>query len=940
MNGTWRYKLILLLCLHFAAKGWANVPTLRSLSMDNGLSDLVVNALYKDSQGFVWMGTGTALDRFDGVHIKNYFIAGSDERLKRVNVVTETEGHQIWMGNGMGLWRLHQDDDKLEQMVPDLIHSSVNALLSDGKGTLYIGSQQGLFIYREGVFQQIAISNHQFASSNLINGLAFDRQGFLWIATEQGLYSMRLADRKLDAYHYEIDGRHLCSFQCISCIGEKLYLGTMDLGILLFDIPTARFSKYIDVGCNVISSLSCDEERILYVSTDGNGVHFIDTEHNCIVRSFCHGADRGGIRSNSVYSLLVDKEGLVWIGFYQSGLDYTLYQNEIFSTYAFPPYFDSRGKAVRSLVIGKDEKLIGTREGLYYIDEQRKRFRCLKKPELRSNMVFSILPCCDEYYVGTYGGGMYIFNPQTMEVRDFETEDPHPFRVGHIFCLQYDDEGTLWIGTSDGLFRYKDGHRIAHYTSANSQLPSGNVYEIYFDSTHKGWICTENGVCIYDPASGNLRTDIFPEGFVHKKKIRVVYEDSAHQLYFVPDKGMLFVSSLSMNSFRYLPSSLSLQGADGVFMVEDGNQWLWIGTNNGLFHYDKKENCIPYAFVDGIPMPTFTFCPPICDERGNFWFGNAQGLLYLDIAKLNRERQNAYPVQLTDIKVNGEIASTPFLRSASGELTVHLDASQRNITICFSDFSYTLPDNMSYECMLEGVDKDWVVVQGRSERTYYNLSSGSYLFRVRHWGEPASEVQATIAIAATWGQRIFVGTVMLVVCLLAALWYFMRKRRIVWKVEYEELAAATPDVPSSGNEELESADADNKPVAEKKYKTLNISEEECRRLAVKLEEVMQNDKPYIQADLKIAELAAVVGTSAHTLSYLFNHYLKRNYYDYINDFRIAEFKRLVATTDDISKFTLTALAQECGFNSRASFFRYFKKVTGITPSEYIQQKEK
>ena len=138
----------------------------------------------------------------------------------------------------------------------------------------------------------------------------------------------------------------------------------------------------------------------------------------------------------------------------------------------------------------------------------------------------------------------------------------------------------------------------------------------------------------------------------------------------------------------------------------------------------------------------------------------------------------------------------------------------------------------------------------------------------------------------------------------------------------------------------EVVDADSKPVAEKKYKTLNISEEECRRLAVKLEEVMQNEKPYIQADLKIAELAAVVGASAHTLSYLFNHYLERNYYDYINDFRIAEFKRLVATTDDISKFTLTALAQECGFNSRASFFRYFKKVTGITPSEYIQQKEK
>lgn len=958
MNRIRTYIFVFFLFLLADAKGVSNVPTLRSLSVDNGLSDLVVNALYKDTQGFVWIGTGTALDRFDGVHIKNYFITGFDERLKRVNVVTETEGHQIWMGNGMGLWRLHQGNDKLEQVVPDLINTPVHALLPDGKGTLYIGSEQGLFICHEGVFEQVTISNHQFASSNIINGLAFDRQGFLWMATEQGLYSMRLTDRKLDAYHYEVEGEHLCAFQCISCIGNKIYLGTMDLGILLFDIPTARFDKYIDVGCNVISSLSCDEDKTLYVSTDGNGVHFIDTEYNRIVRSFCHGTDQGGIRSNSVYSLLVDKEGLMWIGFYQSGLDYTLYQNELFSTYSFPPYFDSKGKAVRSLVIGKNEKLIGTRDGLYYIDEQRKRFKCLKQPELRSSIVFSLLPCGNEYYVGTYGGGLHIFNPQTMEVRDFETKDPHPFHVGHIFCLRYDDEGTLWIGTSDGLFRYKNGRRIAHYTSANSQLPSGNVYEIYFDSTRKGWICTENGLCIYEPASGTLRSDIFPEGFVHKQKIRVVYEDSAHQLYFVPDKGMLFVSSLTMNSFRYLPSLLSLQGADGVFMVEDGNQWLWIGTSNGLFHYDKKNNCIPYTFVDGIPMPTFTLCPPVCDERGNFWFGNAQGLLYLDIAKLNNERHNAYPVQLTDIKVNGESTFTPIERSASGEIKVHLSASQRNVSICFSDFSYTLPDNMSYECKLEGVDPDWVVLRGRSERIYYNLSSGNYLFRVRHRGEPTSEVKATISIAATWGHRIFVGMLMVVLCLLIALWYFMRRRRLVLRVEPEVLPKSQESIlpadvfspvseatdvflPVEKEEEIaEVVDADSKPVAEKKYKTLNISEEECRRLAVKLEEVMQNEKPYIQADLKIAELAAVVGASAHTLSYLFNHYLERNYYDYINDFRIAEFKRLVATTDDISKFTLTALAQECGFNSRASFFRYFKKVTGITPSEYIQQKEK
>jgi len=79
----------------------------------------------------------------------------------------------------------------------------------------------------------------------------------------------------------------------------------------------------------------------------------------------------------------------------------------------------------------------------------------------------------------------------------------------------------------------------------------------------------------------------------------------------------------------------------------------------------------------------------------------------------------------------------------------------------------------------------------------------------------------------------------------------------------------------------------------------------------------------------------MLGRSAHTLSYLFNQHLNRNYYDYINDYRIEEFKRLI-NEDEYSKYTLSALAELCGFSSRASFFRYFKKATGITPNEYIR----
>lgn len=122
----------------------------RGLSLTEGLSDLVVNAIYKDSLGYVWIGTGNSLERFDGIHIKHYLIVGDDEKLKRVNVITEMPDNQIWMGNGMGLWRLNEEKNDLEPIARETINHGVHSLLHDGKGTLYIGTEAGLFIYRKG----------------------------------------------------------------------------------------------------------------------------------------------------------------------------------------------------------------------------------------------------------------------------------------------------------------------------------------------------------------------------------------------------------------------------------------------------------------------------------------------------------------------------------------------------------------------------------------------------------------------------------------------------------------------------------------------------------------------------------------------------------------------------------------------------------------------
>ena len=97
---------------------------------------------------------------------------------------------------------------------------------------------------------------------------------------------------------------------------------------------------------------------------------------------------------------------------------------------------------------------------------------------------------------------------------------------------------------------------------------------------------------------------------------------------------------------------------------------------------------------------------------------------------------------------------------------------------------------------------------------------------------------------------------------------------------------------------------------------------------------MHDQKLYCNSELSLAELASRLNTQPNHLSQVINEREGKNFYDYINSLRIEEFKQLSAGADS-RKYTLLALAQQCGFNSKSSFNRYFKKVTGQSPSEFI-----
>ena len=408
---------------------------------------------------------------------------------------------------------------------------------------------------------------------------------------------------------------------------------------------------------------------------------------------------------------------------------------------------------------------------------------------------------------------------------------------------------------------------------------------------------------MWEPFQKAICTDLLPDHLLlENRMVRVIYEDSAHNLYFVPTESNLCVVD-SMLNVRPVPDNKGLF-TECLAITEDEDHGVWLVTNGGLYCYRDGEQIRSFSLADVIPSALLTACVPVKDDEGNLWFGCTKGLLRWN--RYVEEKTSLYPLQITGVNVNGYDWRMP-VRQEKGTFSIQLAKTERNVTIYFSDFSYRAVEALSYEYRLEGVEKEWKKLEGKSSVTYYDLPSGTHRWLVRQPGDAKSEIALILRVASSWESSWAI--LGIVIVLLGGIGYsYWRKNKRV-KVPLQ------------------------------KYQSNKLTDEECQVMNEKLKRIMEEQKPYTNPKLTLADLAKLVGTSTHNLSFLFNQYLNCGYSEYINNYRVKEFQHILLENED-NPYTLLGLAEQCGFNSKNVFFRHFKRVAGCTPSEYIKEIKK
>lgn len=166
------------------------------------------------------------------------------------------------------------------------------------------------------------------------------------------------------------------------------------------------------------------------------------------------------------------------------------------------------------------------------------------------------------------------------------------------------------------------------------------------------------------------------------------------------------------------------------------------------------------------------------------------------------------------------------------------------------------------------------------------------------------------------GLNIFINLAFLLVIYFVG--YYSLKQKEIYPVEEkqrEELISINPD-----------------PETEETKRKL-ISDDELFKIKTQLEELMNSEKPYLDSELNLIKLAEQLSVSTHHLSYVINKGFQKNFFQYVNEYRIEYAKKLLKDNSN-NKLSILGIAYESGFNSKTSFNTTFKKLTDQTPSEF------
>jgi signal transduction histidine kinase/ligand-binding sensor domain-containing protein/DNA-binding response OmpR family regulator len=824
------------------------------LTMREGLSQSTVMTILQDSRGYLWLGTESGLDRYDGYSIREYRRErGNPQALAGDYIwkIAEDPQGDLWLATaGGGVARWDRETDRFQQFRHDpadpntLASDAIRTLFIDSEGRIWVGTQQhGLDVLdprtgRVRHFRHRENDPHSLAS-DAVFALYADQAGRMWVGTDGGLSRYDAATDKFVNYGADGSGSPF-SDRRVRVIEEDhagaLWLGTLAGGVNRFDPDTGRVTSFRNVagdarslaGDRVLAVLE-DNARRLWVATSG-GLSLFDRVSETFVRYGRDADNAHSLRDDDIMSLYQDRGGVLWVGTRAGGASHW---NP--NSWSLGHFLGAsiRNKAVNAFADdGKGIVWVGTSEGLVEIDtrsgsERRYGRTTEAAPQLADDRVMALLYDRDgALWIGTMAGGLGRLDPARRTLRSYRhaANDPASLPADGIMSLHEDRHGDLWVGTfGGGIARIERASgkitRYPHGEPGSMGLSSPRASAIVEDLRGNLWIGTiGGGLNLLERSTGRFhhyrRNDDDPDS-LSDDTIYALHVDRGGQLWVGTAGGgldLMIGSSDEPQSIRFV--SQSREGSmpsQVVYGIEsDLAGHLWFSTNNGLVRFEPRNRSFKaFHEAHGLQADEFNFNAHYRGRDGKLYFGGNNGFNAFrpDVLTANAPPPN---IALTSVTILNRALDLRDLPAASRPL--QLAYQDKLVTFAFAALDFGSPLNNRYRYRLDGFDADWIEAGGLGRATYTNLDAGEYVFRVRAanadgiWSEQDLTIPVHVA-APPWitpaAKALYLA---LTILLLGSLWRWQRRRRqseLLRRRELEQMVRLRTHELEERNEQLE-----------------------------------------------------------------------------------------------------------------------------------------
>lgn len=752
-------------------------------SADKELTSSYINGVYQDRNSIIWIATDDGLNRYDGSKFSVYKHSKDPYSLlhNNVRVVFEDSRRRLFVGfvNGLQVYDhatgafteipLYLDNgEKLPYYTKSLLERQNGNVLvgSSGRGLLLLESQNGKIIARPYADQ---------IRSELINYLFEDKDQNLWIATEdKGLLRLD-KNKKLKVFFHEMPSS--ISSMCEDANGN-IYAGSLNKGLYRFDKNAGSFRHvpYPDNPQLPVKTLYLNNQKQIYIGTDGNGLKIYDPETNKI-RDGDFKVTTFDFSKSKIHSLIEDNKGNTWVGIFQKGVlllpsftnnfSYIGYKsiskNWIGSSCVTAVYQDHEN----TLWIGTDN------DGIYGISlDGREKTHFVHSNSSRSapSTVLSIFEDSNQdLWLGSYLQGMARLNRKTGEceyLQDLIHISDND--VQRVYSIIEDDKKNLWIGTMGlGLYslnlntfkikRY-DFVSLAEYRSDANILPSAWINALLYSGDGKLYIGTVDGLGCLDLQTQNFVSTFGVNRILDGKIIYSLCEDDQGYLWAGTSEGLIRIDK-STHETRAFTKEEGLPSNVILAIKKDSASSLWISTNFGVSRLDLEDSSFTnYYASDGLQGNEFSMNAAFVNNQGQIIFGGINGLTLFHPSEIAMQRKNL-EVRITDFYIHDqpvrkgtrsgpyEIIDTTIIH----EDKYFLSHKDNSFSVEFSAMDFNNPERITY--MYSMNNDNWITLQpGTNRVTFSKLSPDNYTFKVRakDFNTYSEEKAITIVISPPW----------------------------------------------------------------------------------------------------------------------------------------------------------------------------------------------